>query len=79
LLVATAVGPAGPEREQRGTLENEPRGVGGLRQSIEQPLVRVTDQHELEFLAAFAREAQQAGAYRRGHVPGDVRHASASR
>ncbi len=71
---------AGPEREERSSLQHEPLRVRRRREPEEQPLVRVPREHELEVLAPLARQTRQACAHRRADVRRrGLRHASASR
>ena len=74
-----AVGLAGPNGEERSTLEHEVRAVAGHRDTVEQSLVRIPSQQELEVLAALAGEPQKSCANRGADVLRTQRHTRASR
>jgi hypothetical protein len=70
---------AGPQREQRRAFEDEAPLVSGLRQPVEQALVRIPGEQELEVVAMLAGEVKQPRTNRRADVFRRLRHASASR
>lgn len=73
-----AMGMPGPEREQRCALENEAPVMPGLRQPVQQTLVRVPREQKLKVITAFASEVKQPCSNRGPDVLGS-RHTRASR
>jgi hypothetical protein len=57
-----------PRGEEQCTLEDEPVGVPGPAQAVEEPLHPVVDEHQLVVLGPLADPVQEASAHRGGQI-----------
>ena len=68
-----------PHGEERRALQYEPACMRRRGQSVQQPLVDVSQQHQLKVIATLLGELEQLGSNRGAHVLQRLRHVRASR